>query len=85
VSETWFRAVIETVVVLELAPDDRLDPDLAVNHLEALARLLQGLEPEERSAFLTFVRSQAEREEDAKRARVLSELPHALGLQNTAE
>jgi hypothetical protein len=81
VSEAWFRAVTDTVVLLELAPDDRVDPDLAVSHLERLAHLLQGLDPEERSAFVQFVRREAEREGDGERGRVLRQLPEALGLR----
>jgi hypothetical protein len=85
VSETWFRAVTDTAVLLELASDDRLDPDLAVQHLERLAQLLQGLDPEERSAFIEFVAREAEREANAERSRVLHRLPDALGLRRSTE
>jgi hypothetical protein len=74
------QAVAEVVVFLELAPDERLDPDLAVEQLEQLAVLLQQLDDDERRSFIEFVQRQAERETSDDRRRVLLELPEALGL-----
>ena len=55
--------VLETLVFLELAGDDIVDPDAAVSQMEGSVATLTRLTPKEKAEFINFIREYADEEE----------------------
>jgi hypothetical protein len=57
------KAVIESVVFLDMSGEKVVDPDSAVSQLESIAAILKELSVDDRRYFLKSVRDMAETEE----------------------
>jgi hypothetical protein len=71
--------VVDHALFLATAGDDEVQPDVAVEQLEALAHAAASLTDAEKDALRRAVRSRAERARGEQRA-VLDELEDNLGL-----
>jgi hypothetical protein len=71
--------VVDHALFLATAGDDEVQPDVAVEQLEALAHAARSLPPEEQDALRRAVQARAERASGDERA-TLEELPENLGL-----
>ncbi len=56
------RIVVWTVVFLDTASDDEIDPDAAVNQLEWIGSELQKLDAQERGELLRFISGETDAE-----------------------
>jgi hypothetical protein len=73
--------VVRHAIFLELADDEVLDPDTAVQQLEDLAFLLQKLGTDERRQFVQALKELGTSDEWSPRQReVLEQLPEAAGI-----
>ena len=73
-------ALVETVVSLELASDDLIDPDFEVDLMETIASTLQEMSDEQRADFTRELKKHIATTKSAARKKLLRELPEALGL-----
>ena len=71
--------VVDQALFLATAGDEEIQPDVAVEQLEALAHAARSLSERERDAVRRAVRARAERATGDERA-ALDELPDNLGL-----
>lgn len=77
------RAIAEAAIFAGLSPDDVVQPDAAVTHLEQVAFVLKGLSSEEREVFRHFLDELADDEEKngtTERAEFLRSAFENLGL-----
>jgi hypothetical protein len=84
--KTLAKALIELACFIEFSPDSIIDPDAAVEALEAMSATLQDCTPDERQAFLLECGAESKRWEsvashDAHDLIVfVRNLPQALGI-----
>lgn len=71
--------VVDHALFLATAGDEEVQPDVAVEQLEALSHATRSLPEEEKDALRRAVRARAERSSGDERA-ALEELPDNLGL-----
>ncbi len=78
------RVALECAVFFGMSSDDTIHPDVAVKQLEAIASILQELGESDRQAFLRYIESVAQAEEDesgmTERVEFLRSLGENLGL-----
>ncbi len=78
------RAVVEAIVFAGLSPDDVIQQDAAVAHLEQLGSILKDLPSHERAAFVKYVQAMATAEGrdhgQSPRVEFLFSIPENLGL-----
>ncbi|HEX8281835.1 MAG TPA: hypothetical protein VF588_00535 [Pyrinomonadaceae bacterium] len=82
-NRTLMRAVLDAAAFLELADDETLDPDTAVEQMEQLAATLAELTPEERAELLSFAAESAAGARaagDEERAEFLASFGESFGL-----
>jgi hypothetical protein len=81
---TLMRAVVEAVVFAGLSDDNVIQQDAAVAQLEQLGSILRDLLPQDRAAFVKYVRAMATAEERdygrSPRVQFLFSIPENLGL-----
>lgn len=79
------KAVVESIVFLEMSGEEVVDPDLAVSQLESIAAILKELRVDDRRDFLKSAREIAEAEEmltgRTPRIEVILSLGKNLGLE----
>jgi hypothetical protein len=71
--------VVDHALFLATAGDEEIDPDVAVEQLEALAHRARGLPADEQAALREAIRARAEGSSGDRRA-TLDELAENLGL-----
>lgn len=84
-NRTLMRAVLETLIFLELSDEDVIDPDIAISRLELLASILRELTSPEREVFVQYAKELAMSEEQSgytKRQEVLLSIEDYLGLSD---
>lgn len=82
-NRTLMRALLDAATFFELADDETLDPDSAVEQMEQMAVTLVGLSPDERAGLLRFaaeVAEEARRAGDEERAEFLENFGESFGL-----
>jgi hypothetical protein len=87
-NRTLMRAVLDAAAFLELADDETVDPDAAVEQMEQMAATLAGLSPEDRAELLGFAAESAEearRAGDEERAEFLEGFGAGFGLDADAD
>ena len=83
-SRATTRALIETILFLELSDDSTVQPDSAVAQIEEVAAILREMSTEEREAFIQAVDEMVAEERsrigNSKRLGALSSLVDDLGI-----
>ncbi len=79
-SEELARLVVRAAMFFELADDDTVDPDAAVDWLESIASSLEQLSPADRDWLLGRVGDWATEEKQPENRRFLEAFPDAFGL-----
>ena len=74
------RTVVEAAAFLELSPDEVLDPDIAVKHLESMAHVLGQLSDSDKRQLVAFTRADADRVSSGDYRDFLRQFPEAMGL-----
>jgi hypothetical protein len=81
VDETLVVALLDLLAFLELSGDTVVDPDAAVNQMEATAYRLARLPPADQTRLIELITARAANEPDQERAAFFASLPEAIGLQ----
>jgi hypothetical protein len=84
-NRTLMRAVLDAAAFLELADDEILDPDAAVEQMEQMAVTLAELAPDERAGLLRFAAEsavEARASGDEERAEFLESFGESFGLDD---
>jgi hypothetical protein len=81
VTSRLVEIVAEFLLSIEKAPDDRIDPDFAVQLEEDVAYRLQSLDPASRGELARILRTVAAGTANAEDAAFIRELPDALGTE----
>jgi len=84
VSDALLRVVVQAAAFFELVDEDVLDQQTALRQLEWMSWELKRLDPKERDELLRFLRTEADRTDDAAYRRFLFEFPRAFGLVHKA-
>jgi hypothetical protein len=80
VNEVLMRIILRLAALLELSDPPDVDPDMAVRQLEEVAALLQGLDQDEREAFVAFTGKEANAVADPEYRDFLLGFPANVGL-----
>jgi hypothetical protein len=83
-SDALLRVVVQAAAFFERGDEDVLDQQTALRQLEWISWELKRLDPKERDEFLRFLRTEADRTDDAAYRGFLLEFPRAFGLADRA-